>query len=79
MMTTKEFIEKLTEALEFSGETIIENTNLRSIKGYDSMSVMTIIAFVDEHFSKKLTARQLAAITTVRSLKELIGLEHFTD
>jgi acyl carrier protein len=79
MMTTKEFVENLTEALEFSSEKIDVDTNLRSIKGYDSMSVMTIIAFVDEHFSKKLTARQLASITTVGSLKELIGFEHFTD
>ena len=78
-MTTIEFIEKLKEALEFENISMTENTNLKEIEGYDSMAVMTLIAFADEYFSKKLTAQQLASITTVKSLKVLIGLEHFSD
>ena len=78
-MNTQDFIEKLKEALEFEEIEITENTNLKQIEGYDSMSIMTIIAFVDENFSKKLTAKQLASITTVKSLKELIGQEDFSD
>jgi acyl carrier protein len=78
-MNTQDFIEKLKEALEFEEVEMTENTNLRQIEGYDSMSVMTIIAFVDENFSKKLTAKQLASITTVKSLKELIGQDIFSD
>lgn len=78
-MKTSEFIEKLKEALEIETQSVTESTNLKEIEGYDSMSVMTLIAFADEHFSKKLTAQQLASITTVKSLKELIGSEHFTD
>jgi acyl carrier protein len=78
-MTTQEFIEKLKEALEFENIDLSPDTNLKTIDGYDSMSVMTIIAFADEYFSKKLTAQQLASITTVKSLKDLIGREHFSD
>jgi acyl carrier protein len=78
-MKTKEFIENLKEALEFEKVSLTTETNLKTIDGYDSMSVMTIIAFVDEHFSKKLTAQQLASITTVKSLMELIGTDHFSD
>jgi acyl carrier protein len=78
-MNTKEFINNLKEALEFEEIEITESTNLRQIEGYDSMSVMTIIAFVDENFSKKLTAQQLASITTVKSLMELIGKDVFSD
>jgi acyl carrier protein len=43
------------------------------------MAIMGVIAFVDEHFSKRLTAKQLATITTVENLMELIGMENFTD
>jgi len=78
-MNTQDFIDKLKEALEFEEIEITESTNLKQIEGYDSMSVMTIIAFVDENFSKKLTAQQLASITTVKSLKDLIGLDSFSD
>jgi acyl carrier protein len=78
-MKTQEFIEKLKEALEFDNFEITTATNLKSFEGYDSMSVMTIIALVDEYFSKKLTAQQLASISTVRSLMELIGSDQFSD
>ena len=78
-MTTDEFIEKLKEALEFEKVHMTIDTNIKSIEGYDSMAIMSIIAFADEHFSKKLTAQQLASISTVRSLKDLIGSEYFSD
>ena len=78
-MKTQEFIEKLKEALEFENVTLTIDTNLKNVEGYDSMAIMSIIAFADEHFSKKLTAQQLASITTIRSLKELIGSDRFSD
>ena len=78
-MRTKEFIDTLKVMLDFEKVDIMEDTNLKSLDGFDSMSIMTIIALVDEHFSKKLTAKQLASMTTVRSLIELIGPENFTE
>jgi len=78
-MKTVDFIQILKEALDFQQINFSPETNLKAIDGFDSMSIMTIIAIVDEHFSKKLTARQLASITTVGSLIELIGKEKFVD
>ncbi len=78
-MKKQEFIDKLKEALEFEKADVTENTVMKDIPNYDSMSVMGIIAFVDEHFSKRVTAQQLNAITTIRSLMELIGMENFSD
>lgn len=78
-MKTQEFIENLKEALEFEDVDMTTETNLKTIENYDSMSIMTIIAFVDEHFSKKLTAQQLASISTVRSLMDLIGQDYFSE
>jgi acyl carrier protein len=43
------------------------------------MAVLAIIAFVDEQFSKRLTAKQLNEIGTVRSLMNLIGMDQFTE
>ena len=73
------FFQELQEALEFEDVELQEETNLRAIEGFDSLAIMTIIAFVDEHFQKKLTAQQLASVTTTSSLMGIIGSEHFED
>ncbi|HQN17017.1 MAG TPA: acyl carrier protein [Bacteroidales bacterium] len=78
-MKKQEFIEGLQEALEIEKIKLDENTNLIELDEYDSLSVMAIIAFVDNNFSKKLTGIELASITTVQSLLKLIGLENFSD
>ncbi|MEI6681217.1 MAG: acyl carrier protein [Bacteroidota bacterium] len=77
-MEKKVFIEKFREALELSNLTLDENTPLKSIDGYDSMSVMAIIALVDELFSKRLTAKQLAEVSNIKNLMELIGTDNFS-
>jgi acyl carrier protein len=78
-MKKEEFPKLLKEALEFQDVELQISTNLKNIEAYDSMAVMGVIAFVDEHFSKRLTAKQLVTITTVANLMELIGMENFTD
>ncbi|MEI8005612.1 MAG: acyl carrier protein [Bacteroidota bacterium] len=77
-MEKKIFVEKFREALEIKSLNLDENTPLNSIDGYDSMSVMAIIALVDELFSKRLTAKQLAQVSNIKSLMELIGFENFS-
>lgn len=78
-MKKQEFPSLLAEALEFQNIDLQLSTDLTKIEAYDSMAVMAIIAFVDENFSKRLTAKQLAGIKTVGNLMELIGLENFSD
>jgi len=77
LMKKDQFIQLLKEALEIQNQELKETTNVKEIEGYDSMSVMAIIALVDEHFSKRLTALQLANISTINSLMGLIGFENF--
>ena len=76
-MRNSEFIEILKEELEMEEVEMTIDTVLKELEGYDSLAVMSIIALADEHFSKKLTGEKLKAITTVRSLQELIGIENF--
>ncbi|NCA76739.1 MAG: acyl carrier protein [Alphaproteobacteria bacterium] len=78
-MKKTEFIQLLKEALELTDLNIKETTILKDLSNYDSMSVMAIIALVDEHFSKRLTAKELGTISSVKSLIELIGIDRFTD
>ncbi len=78
-MKKQDFFSELQKALEFENITFSEETNFKKIDGFDSLRVMMTIAFVDEKFGKKLTAKQLFTISTVRSLMELIGLENFEE
>ena len=75
-MTKKEFIEKLIDALELEqGEISDENSMLQGL--FNSLGLLIIIALCDELFSIELDGDQLRSITTVKSLMELIGMEHF--
>ena len=79
-MKKEDFFVSLQDVLEIDGDIVInESTNLKDTKHFefDSIAIMTLVAFVHEKFKRKFTAVQINSITTVRSLMELIGLEHF--
>lgn len=74
-----DFVESLSEHCEFENTGFTPDTILKDIEEYDSLAVMSIIAFVDEHFKKSLTAGQLSQLTDFNSLMDLIGKEHFAE
>lgn len=71
------FFNAIRDGLEVESQTITEETNLKELPEFDSIGVMALIATVDELLGKTLTAKDLANITTVRNLMELIGIENF--
>lgn len=75
-MTKQEFAEKLTEIIDTEEDLSIE-TDLNEVEEYDSLTILSVIAFVDKQFGKTLTADQLASVTTVNSLIEIIGSDNF--
>lgn len=79
-MNTTDFFKKLKEVLEIDDVVLSEQTNLKNIDDFDfdSLAVMTLVAFVHEKFGKQFNAMQLNNVSTVRSLMELIGLENFS-
>ena len=78
-MKQNEFVKQLSEYCEFDNENFTLETPFKSIEGYDSLAVMSIIAFVDEKFKMKLTAIQLRGLTDFKSLIKLIGTEKFEN
>jgi len=58
-MKKSKFIEQLAEYCEFEEQELNLNTHLKSIEGYDSFAIMSMIAFIDENFKMKLSAIQL--------------------
>jgi len=78
-MKKQDFYNELIDFLEFEPVELTEDTELKSLNGYDSMAVMSLIAFCDEKFGKKINAQQIQSLTTVGSLMEFIGKEQFTE
>ena len=79
-MKKTDFFRQFHEFLEIKSiSTFDEHTNLKSLEEYDSFMLMTIIAYVDDNFSTKITASQLKEITTIKSLMEIVGLKKFTE
>lgn len=78
-MKEKDFIKELKEALEIEDENqeITLGTNLKELEEYDSLSVLSIIAMIDENFGKQIPSSDFIKITTIKSLMDLIGEEHF--
>jgi len=79
MIKIEHFIDELKDALEIEDEDqeITLETDLRYVEEYDSLSVLAIIAMIDKNFGKQIPSSDFSKITTVSSLMELIGKEHF--
>ena len=76
-MEKQKFYSEIEEMLE-TEDKIMEDTNLRELEEYDSMVVLSLIAFIDENFSKKLSGEQFKDIITVKSLMDKIGADNFS-
>jgi acyl carrier protein len=75
-MIISKFLEELQDLLELSDDLDLE-TDLKSLDEFDSMAMMSLIAFIHKTFGKQFNARQLNNITTVQSLVDLIGEDSF--
>jgi acyl carrier protein len=75
-MQKQEFFEKLKEALE-TEENVNENTVLKNLPEYSSLTTLLLIALIDENFGKSLTAKELNSVSTIKSLMDLIGTDQF--
>jgi len=76
-MKIDDFLYELKETLEIEDVELNEETNLKELEEYDSLSVLSIIAMIDENFGKRISGQDFQSITTIGSLMELIGMENF--
>jgi len=76
-MTINEFLVQLAELIEIEDKLSLD-TNLKDYEEFDSMAIMSLVAFVHKNFGKQFNARQLNQVETVESLVELIGKDSFS-
>lgn len=77
-MTINDFMEKLAELIEIDDELTLQS-KLKDYDEFDSMAIMSLVAFIHKNFGKQFNARQLNQVDTVESLVELIGKDSFTE
>ncbi len=76
-MKISEFTKQLNDLLEIEDE-LSPETNLKDYEEYDSLAIMSLVAYIHKNFGKQFNARQLNQIDTVSSLIDLIGHDSFT-
>ncbi len=74
-MKLSEFLAELTEMLEVEEEVTAE-TSLEDMEEYDSLAIMSLIAFIDEKFDMTASGETLGELKTVADLISLIGPEN---
>ena len=76
-MEGNEFFEELVEIFEVD-EDITSETSLEEMEEYDSLAIMSLIAFIDENFEMTVSGEKLRELKTVTDLIALIGEERLT-
>ena len=73
-MNREEFLEHLQDILQ-RDDPLTSDMELRDIPEWDSLSMMAIAAFFDQHFEQTLVFADFAHFVTVGDLLNKAGLE----
>ena len=73
-MNRDEFLEKIKEILSCDSSEILSfDTNLIDVEEWDSISIISTVAFLDSYFGKKVTVSDLQNIDTIEDLAKIAG------
>ncbi|MGF9699339.1 phosphopantetheine-binding protein [Paenibacillus sp. MABNR03] len=67
-MEAQEKLSLLEDMLELEEGSLEVTTSLESVESWDSLAAISLIALVDEHFEKRLTAVQIKEFKTVQDI-----------
>lgn len=74
-MNKGEFIEKIKDILQYeSDKELTYNSNLIDLDEWDSLSIISTVAFLDSEFGKKVTVSDMKNIVTIEDLAKIAGV-----
>ena len=74
-MNREEFIEKIKDILQYeSDKELTYNSNLIDLDEWDSLSIISTVAFLDSEFGKKVTVSDLQNVDTIEDLAIIAGI-----
>ena len=71
-MEIQKFVEYFTEAIDANPVEVNENLVFKNHPQWDSMAVLSVIAMVDEYYSRVLTGEEIESSKTVRDLFAIV-------
>lgn len=74
-MSKAQFLDHLSEILEVPTGSLTGDEKLSDLGEWNSLSMLSFIAFGDETFGKTLSPRQFTTCDTVKDLGALLGVE----
>ncbi|MHB0896054.1 MAG: hypothetical protein ACYC1A_00715 [Spirochaetales bacterium] len=72
-MTDQEKIAILEEMMELEKGTLQESTILAEVVEWNSLAKLSLIALMDEEFSKQISADQMKAFVLVKDILSFMG------
>jgi acyl carrier protein len=76
-MTKTDFLNILAEDLEISSVTLTPETRIEEIEEWDSLSAMTTLSIIDEHFGLDFNISQMNNLTSMNDILKIIGDDRF--
>lgn len=74
-MNRVEFLEQIKELLEYeSQEDLTFSTRLTDLDEWDSISIISVVAFLNNEFGQKVSVAELQNIETVEDIAKLVGI-----
>jgi acyl carrier protein len=74
-MSKIEFLGHMSDTLELPAGSLTGTERLEDLEAWDSVAMMSFIAFLDENFRMTLSPRQFAGAETLNDLGSLIGVD----
>jgi acyl carrier protein len=70
-----QFLDHLSEIMEVPQGSLTGDEKLSDLEEWNSIAMVSFIAFGDEHFQKSFSPRQFVACHTVNDLGALVGVQ----
>ena len=74
-MNRNEFLEEMKNILQYENEEALTyDTNLMDVDEWDSISIISVVAFLDSQFGKKVTVADLQNVDTIDDIAKIAGI-----
>ena len=75
LMSLQDFLSHLSEILDMPAADVQPGAKLADLEGWNSMAMVSFIAFTDEYFGKTVPVRAIASCQTIADLAALSGID----
>jgi acyl carrier protein len=75
-MNKTEFIKQIADILEISPDNLTGSEILEEIGNWDSLSIISFVAMVDDELKKIVDPEKLKEAQTINDLIELVGIKN---